>query len=173
MTTSTSGSDSLAIGGRPVYSLVFGLSKRTFDWRRAEPLQDIARVRGEMLERVNAVRAEHGRGALKPQELLDEAATLHALDLLKRDYYAHLSLDGKNVRQRVEEVGYGRPRSFSENLAKGLFSPAEVVERWMESSGHRDNILGKRFTEIGNGVAFGDTPDGLEVIWVQVFAGPG
>ena len=70
-------------------------------------------------------------------------------------------------------AGFSRRPAISENLAKGLFSPAEVVDRWMNSSGHRKNILNPRFTRLGSGVAFGETAQGVEVVWVQMFAGPG
>jgi uncharacterized protein YkwD len=159
--------------GRPVYSLVFGLSKRTFDWRRVEPLADLASVRIEILERVNLLRSERGRAALEAQPQLDLAALRHARDLLAEGYYAHRSLDGKGVRERARAAGFNRSVAISENIAKGLFSPAEVVRRWMDSPGHRDNILKKRFSQMGSAVAFGDTEDGLEVIWVQVLSGPG
>ena len=67
-------------------------------------------------------------------------------------------------------AGYPRARSLSENIAKGPFTPDEVVHRWMNSSGHRRNILRRGATVMGMGVAFGENANGFEVVWVQVFA---
>lgn len=159
--------------GRPVYSIVLGLTKLTFEWRQAEPLRDLEQVRSEMLARVNSIRTAHGRPPLEAEGRLDLAAHRHARDLFSQGYYSHRSLDGRSLRDRVVATGFsGRP-ALSENLAKGLFSPAEVVDRWMNSSGHRKNILNARFNRMGSGVAFGETSKGVEVVWVQVFAGPG
>lgn len=156
--------------GQPVFALVFGLSKRTMEWRLAAPLAELARVRGEMLREVNTLRREKGRAALRRNPLLDLAAQSHAEDMLRRSYYDHRSPEGGTVRSRVREAGLGRAATVSENLAKGLFTPAEAVRRWMASSGHRRNILSPGARELGSGVAFGENDNGFEVVWVQVFA---
>lgn len=161
-----------AFQGRPVYAVVFGLKKLTFEWRQAEPLRDLDEVRRQMLGRVNAIRAANGRPALQGEARLDLAALRHARDLFAHDYYSHRSLDGRSVRDRAIEAGFPKRPAISENLAKGLFSPAEVVDRWMNSSGHRKNILNAKFTRMGSGVAFGEGRRGVEVVWVQMFAGP-
>ncbi len=158
------------IGPQPVFSLVVALSRRTWDWRRATPLLDLASVREAMLERTNEKRLSRGLEPLVASDLLNLAAQRHAQDLLDRHYYDHRDLEGGQARDRIRRVGYERPRTVSENLAKGLFEPAEVVDRWMNSSGHRANILGPRVSEVGFGVAVGETEDKLEVLWVQVFA---
>lgn len=160
-------------GAQPVFTLVFGLTKRTMEWRLAEPLADLEGVRAVMVREVNERRAAKGRGALRAHPLLDVAAQRHAEDMVRRAYYDHRSPDGETVGTRVRDAGYGKPRMVSENIAKGLFSPAEVVERWMASSGHREGILNHRVTEVGSGVAFGENSRGFEVLWVQVFAKPG
>ncbi len=159
--------------GRPVYSIVLGLKRLTFEWRRADPLRDLARVRREILGRVNEIRTANGQPPLASESRLDLAAHRHAHDLFAQDYYSHKSLDGSNVRDRAVAAGFPRKPAISENLAKGLFSPAEVVDRWMNSRGHRKNILSDRFTRLGSGVAFGEVNKRVEVVWVQVFAGPG
>ena len=126
-----------------------------------------------MLAAVNAAREEQGRPPLRLHPLLTQAAQRHAEDMLHRLFYDHVNPDGDTVLDRVRAVGFrGRGRrTVSENIAKGLFGTAEVVGRWMNSSGHRRNILRRGFTELGVGVAFGDNDNGFEVIWVQVFAG--
>lgn len=59
----------------------------------------------------------------------------------------------------------------AENIAKGIFSPDDAVQRWFDSPGHRENILLRKAREVGVGVAFGDNDNGFEVVWVQVLAG--
>jgi len=158
--------------GQPVYSLFVGLSRHTVEWRQAEPLGDLVAVRRAVLEAVNRARIERRRRPLEADPKLDLAAQRHAEDQLRRGYYDHLSPEGANVRDRAIAAGHRGGRRYAENIAKGLFDPEEVVRRWLDSSGHRRNILGPKLTALGVGVAFGDTDEGLEVLWVQAFAGP-
>ena len=155
---------------QPVLALMFGLTKRTMEWRRAAPLADLAWVRKVVLGEVNDLRRASGRQSLAASSLLDAAAQAHAEDMLRRAYYDHRSPDGQTVKERVREAGEFRAKRVAENIAKGLFTPDEMVRRWMNSSGHRGNILWSRATEMGSGVAFGENDNGFEVVWVQVFS---
>ncbi|SMY08558.1 CAP domain-containing protein [Flavimaricola marinus] len=81
-------------------------------------------------------------------DLLNEAATLHAQDMVENDYLSHTSLDGRTVGDRVLEVGYNY--SFvAENIAQGFSDQDTVVDAWMGSPGHRNNILDPRAVEFG------------------------
>jgi len=158
--------------GRLVVTLVLALETRTVEWRQAAPLADRAGVRRIALATVNEVRREHGREPVAGEARLDAAAQRHAEDMLRREYYDHASPEGETARARARRAGY-RGRSLGENIAKGLFTPDEVVRRWMDSSGHRRNILKRGFSEMGLGVAYGvNSADEFEVVWVQVFATP-
>ncbi len=156
--------------GRPVVTLILALKTRTWEWRQAAPLADLETVRQQALAEVNRLRRDHGREPLASEPHLDEAAQRHAEDMLRRAYYDHKSPEGDGVGDRVRAAGYGRYRTVAENIAKGLFTPDEVVRRWANSSGHRRNLLHRRVTETGLGVAYGETGDEFEVVWVQVFA---
>ena len=157
--------------GRLVVTLALALRNRTVEWRSAEPLADLPWVREVTLREVNRLRQAAGRRPLKSQGQLDLAAQRHAEDLRRREYYDHTSPEGETIRDRVRAAGYRGGRQLSENIAKGLFDPDEVVRRWMNSSGHRRNILRRGATEMGVGVAFGvNRADEFEVVWVQVFA---
>ena len=101
----------------------------------------------------------------------DLAAQRHAIDQFENSYYDHRDLEGGTARDRAARAGYRSARTVAENIAKGPFSPREVVQRWMKSRGHRKNILGTRIRAMGVGVAFGENDRGFEVLWVQVFAG--
>jgi uncharacterized protein YkwD len=154
--------------GLPVYTFLFALPKRAFFAREAAPLLDLATVRQQVLARVNEARRAAGLSALDPDPRLDVAAQLHASDMLERAYYSHESPEGLGPMERLEAAGYAA-RHAGENIAKGLFSPVEVVDRWMNSRGHRHNLLARDFASLGVGVAVGGEGDGFEVVWVQVF----
>lgn len=157
--------------GRPVWALYVALPKRSVEWRQAAPLADLARVRREILDEVNRLRADRGLRPLAADDRLDRAAQGHAEDLLAHAYYDHRGRDGSSTRQRAAAAGHRGARRISENIAKGPFTPREVVGRWMNSRGHRRNLLDPRLTQMGAGVAYGENERGFEVIWVQVFAG--
>lgn len=155
--------------GQTVTSVILALTRRTVELRQAAPLADLDEVRRKVLGAVNRARKEHGLSPVKPESRLDTAAQDHAEDMVRRAYYSHQSPEGGSVMNRVRDAGYPA-RSVSENIAKGLFAPEEVVERWLASPGHRRNILKRGAARTGAGVAFGDNAKGFEVIWVQVFA---
>lgn len=155
--------------GRPVVALVLALTTRTHQRRQAAPLADLDHVRAIGLATVNELRAEHGRPAVRAESHLDEAAQRHAEDMLRRGFYDHLDPEGSTPGQRARAAGYEGWRGVAENIAKGPFTPEEVVHRWMNSSGHRRNILDRGATELGIGVAFGENEAGFEILWVQVF----
>ena len=156
-------------GDQPVVALLFGLTQRTVEWRRAAPLADLRWVRGVSLREVNRLRQERGRPSVAAHPILDSVAQSQAEDMLRRAYYDHNSPEGRSPSQRVRAAGYGRTRLVAENIAKGLFTPDEIVLRWMNSSGHRGNILASRAKRMGTGVAFGENANGFEVVWVQLF----
>lgn len=81
-------------------------------------------------------------------ELLNEAASLHAEDMVENNYLSHTGLDGSSVGDRVLEVGYDY--SFiAENIAQGFDDQATVMDAWMDSPGHEANILDPRGLEFG------------------------
>ncbi len=159
--------------GRLVVTLVLALETRTVEWRQAAPLANLAGVRQIALATVNDLRRKHDREPVVAENRLDAAAQRHAEDMLRREFYDHTSPEGNTIRDRSRAAGYRGARALGENIAKGLFAPDEVVHRWMDSSGHRRNILKRGFREVGLGVAFGvNRADEFEVVWVQVFATP-
>jgi uncharacterized protein YkwD len=156
-------------GGPPVWVLLVATPRVRFEERLARPLADLDAVRREVLAATNAARARRGRPPLVADPQLDTVAQAHARDMLERRYYDHRDPEGRAVRGRVRRLGLD-PRRLGENLARGIFSPAEVVERWLLSSGHRRNILEPEFTRLGVGMSFATRGDDVDVLWVQVFA---
>lgn len=159
--------------GQPVFALVLALSRCTMERRRAEPLRDLEAVRLAALAASNGHRATAGRAALVADAVLDGVAQGHAQAMAERGFYAHRSPEGETPRQRAAAAGYPRPGSVGENIAKGIFTPSEVVDRWMDSSGHRDNLLRRAARRAGLGVAIGETGrpgECVEAVWVQLIA---
>ncbi len=157
--------------GRPVISLLLAFTTRTAEWNQAAPLADLERVRALALAAVNRAREAAGRRPVEADPHLDAAAQAHAEDMLRRSYYDHRSPEGKTAPQRVRAAGYPMRGPVAENIAKGLFTAEEVIDRWMASPGHRQNILLRRVRKVGLGVAFGENENGFEVTWAQVFGG--
>jgi uncharacterized protein YkwD len=94
----------------------------------------------------------------------------HANDMAEHDYFEHEDLAGHTPADRVRAVGY-RETLVGENIAYGLRSADDVVQGWLESPGHCENIMDPRFAEMGIAYAQGRAvKHGL--YWVQVLAAP-
>lgn len=152
----------------PLYVLVFARSMPDFFAEKTAALADLGKVRTAILERVNRARAEAHLLPLKSDPLLDETALRHARDMLARSYYGHDSPEGTDVFVRSKVVGY-RPRFAGENIARGQYSPDEVMDGWLGSKQHREHILAKNFADTGSAVVFGKNASGWQVLWVQAF----
>jgi len=117
---------------------------------------------------VNQERTSRGLKPLQPNRRLARAAAGHAKDMVAKGYFSHDSADGRSFVDRIRTAGYIVPRAFpslGEDLAWGsgtLGTPREIVQSWMESPGHRANILDRKFRQAGMGVAFGDPGAGMD-----------
>jgi uncharacterized protein YkwD len=110
---------------------------------------------------INRERTSRGLRELRTNRRLSRAAVAHNEDMIKQGYFEHVSPTGKDVVDRLRSTGYllGRVKTWlvGENLAWGigtLSTPREIVTSWMNSPGHRRNMLNRRFREIGIGVVF-------------------
>jgi len=160
------------LDGQPVVTFMLALHKCTVERRQAAELSGLEAVRATALERVNHHRRQSGRQPLRGDPRLDAAAQGHAEDLLRRSYYSHRSPEGGTPASRARGAGFVHQRLVAENIAKGLFTPNEAVDRWMDSSGHRRNVLQRRATATGLGVAVGPgDQECFDVYWVQLLAG--
>jgi len=123
-----------------------------------------------VIELINIERANAGLSALSAQGQLGSAAQLHSADMACNNYFSHTGLDGSSSGDRAQRQGYGS--SFvGENIAAGYSSPESAVNGWMNSPGHKANILNADYTEIGVGYAFGGNSD-YGSYWTAVFARP-
>jgi hypothetical protein len=119
----------------------------------------------------NESRKQFSLSALTENQLLNKAAQAKADDMLAKGYFAHNSPDGKTPWDFIVATGYSYLQA-GENLAVN-FSEAEDVETaWMNSPGHKANILNKNFQEIGIGVAQGIYQGHNAIFVVQEFGDP-
>lgn len=113
----------------------------------------------------NAERTKNNKSALKLNTMLNEAATKHAIYCGKKDRLSHQGENNSDVGGRIFNTGY-RWSSCCENIAMGYATIELVVKGWMNSIGHRANILGD-YKEVGFGVVLGR--DG-KLFWVANLA---
>jgi uncharacterized protein YkwD len=157
------------LGRSPLYVFLYAVPEGDWFARGTSGVRDLDRVRAEMLARVNAVRKKAGLQPLRSNSRLDLAAQRHAEDMLARNYFAHGSPEKKTVRDRASAAGYDW-RKIGENIAEGQFSVDEVMDTWMNSPGHRKNILDPDFKELGVGLALGRSGGGRHrILWAQAF----
>ena len=120
-------------------------------------------------EEINQQRAA---SKLQPLVWSDDAAKIariHSENMANFKFFSHEGLDGSMVNDRADQFGVSKWRAIGENIAynRGYANPIEfVVERWMLSQGHRENILSERWKESGIGIAI--TADGT-YYFTQVF----
>jgi uncharacterized protein YkwD len=126
---------------------------------------------------VNLERSRRGLEALRLAVRLRDAAAHHSSDMVRRGYFGHLTPGGAGLGARLARVGL-RPGAAAENIAWGLgaYSTAQsIVDGWMRSPVHRANMLSRRYTLIGIGVALGapgqESADQPTATYTQVFAG--
>ncbi len=129
-----------------------------------------AAIQQEILALTNAERAAVGCPALSLQPNLNAAADGHAEDMARNDYFSHTDLNGGGPGDRAQAAGY-QYRGVGENIAVGQTSAAQVMNGWMNSQGHRENILNCNWTHLGVGYAEGGATNGnyRPIYWAQVF----
>ncbi|MCH5187903.1 MAG: hypothetical protein J1F63_05825 [Oscillospiraceae bacterium] len=118
-----------------------------------------------VLELVNEERAKEGLGPLKLDKDLCAVAKMHCDDMAKRNFFDHINPDGKSPFDRMNDYGIFY-MAAGENIASGQRSPEAVMNAWMNSPGHRANILSEDFGKIGVGYAEGGK---YGTLWAQCF----
>lgn len=118
-------------------------------------------LRWGVVNSLNDIRAQQGCKPLKVAKKLNASAQRHADDMSANSYFSHTSADGRSWVSRQRAAGWKKPGG--ENIASGYASAASVMSAWMESPGHRRNIVNCKFRHIGVGF----TAEGE--YWVQNF----
>lgn len=145
-------------------------------WRRSPSTAGVSylsEMERKIYQLTNEARRQHGAPPLTWETSLRDVARSHSADMLSRDYFSHTSPDGRTQHERLL-AGYRFPLSMSgENIWSGTghdpgntsHVAAIIVNNWMSSAGHRQNLLNPEFTDIGVGVAAG----GKDIRVTQVF----
>ena len=137
---------------------------------------DIPKVEIAIVEMTNAIRKQHKLSEVKPDPKLEKAARTYARFLAQSNLFSHTA-DGRQPADRAKAAGYA-PCFVSENLSSNLDTRGfetrqlahEAVQGWMNSPGHRKNLLGEYVTNIGVAVAKVKAQE--KYISVQVFGRP-
>lgn len=128
------------------------------------PTKDVqsSSFEGEVVRLVNIERQTRGLAPLKEDWQLSRVARYKSQDMKDKGYFSHTSPTYGSPFQMMKSFGISY-KSAGENIARGQSTPAAVVNAWMNSSGHRANILSKSFTHIGVGYVSGGH------YWTQMF----
>ncbi|NEQ54047.1 MAG: calcium-binding protein [Leptolyngbya sp. SIO3F4] len=125
----------------------------------------------EVLRLTNEFRKQNGLKALVLDQNLDETAEKHSKDMALRDYFSHTGKDGSRPWDRAKREGY-ESGTVGENIAAGYSSAKAVVDGWINSPGHRANMLNSNYNEIGIGHYYLANDTGsvnYGNYWTQVF----
>src|SRR3954449_8565974 len=122
---------------------------------------------------VNAERNARGLPSVHSDMRLMIAAQRHTADMVRRNFFDHVAPGGSDPGHRITAAGYAW-MTYGENIAAGYTTPRSVMEGWMASAGHCENILNPAFTELGVGVSaaaatLGGSTNGT---WTQDFGLP-
>ncbi len=129
-----------------------------------QPDTTITNFESEVVRLVNEIRVSHGLGTLTEDWELARVARYKSQDMHDKRYFSHQSPTYGSPFNMMKSFGISY-RTAGENIAKGQRTPKAVVDAWMNSSGHRANILNRNYTKIGIGyVADGN-------YWTQMFIG--
>ncbi len=120
----------------------------------------------QVLSLVNAERQKAGCSAVQIDARLTKSASAHSADMVQRNFFAHVNPDSVAPNERMVTAGFP-VRSWGENIAAGQADATSVMHAWMNSSGHRANILNCGFRYLGMGVAEGGS---YRIYWTQNFA---
>ncbi|TQJ51567.1 CAP domain-containing protein [Phycicoccus sp. SLBN-51] len=132
-----------------------------------KPVAASSGVAAQVLTLVNAERAKAGCGALATSSALQRAAQGHSADMAANDYFSHTSQDSRTFADRIRAAGY-TGGAIAENIAAGQATAGAVMTSWMDSPGHRANILNCAYRYLGVGYAKGGT---YGTYWTQDFGG--
>lgn len=122
----------------------------------------------QLLELTNRKRGEQGLPPLTINQHLVDAASLKAKDMFTKDYWAHRAPDGKTPWVFIKQAGYDYAYA-GENLARGFTNASDVVDAWMASETHRENVISSHYKDIGFAVEKGTLSGEDTILVVQMF----
>ncbi|KQU25274.1 hypothetical protein ASG65_16245 [Bacillus sp. Leaf13] len=131
---------------------------------KTETSSELSAFEQQVVKLTNAERAKQGLAALKIDTELSKVARLKSQDMKDKNYFDHNSPTYGSPFDMMKKFGISYT-SAGENIAQGQKTPEEVVEAWMNSQGHRENIMNSSFTHIGVGYVESGN------YWTQQFIG--
>ena len=133
-----------------------------------------ATYENQVVNLINQERQDRGLSPLSKNASLRQAARRHSQDMACNDHFKHTGTDGSNLASRLSDAGYSYSWA-AENIAASSsqsFSPQAVVNMWMNSSGHRQNILSSRAKHIGVGFRYVNNNQGFDAYYTADFGRP-
>ncbi len=152
--------------GLAVFLLAFGLVVSS----AAEPLWTLVGSEAQLFARANDVRRKHQLGTLRASPALAEVALAHAQDMARNGYLSHVNPDGQDPLERVRAAGIEGLKLLAENIGSsdmGDDRVGAIVEEWLRSPRHRENLLNPAFNS--SGVAVVEASNG-RTLAVQLYA---
>ncbi|AKM81390.1 MAG: hypothetical protein UT13_C0001G0428 [Candidatus Pacebacteria bacterium GW2011_GWF2_38_9] len=125
----------------------------------------------DLLDKTNQERQRLGLSKLVLNEELNQAALAKAQDMFNDQYWAHVAPDGKQAWDFIKETDYSY-KYAGENLARDFNTSDEVVEAWIASPSHYENLTNKDFTQMGLAIVNGNLKGFNTTLVVQLFAVP-
>lgn len=127
----------------------------------------------QLLEVTNKTRTQDSKNTLVMNDQLSTAAQAKAEDMVKRNYWSHVTPDGQAPWIFIDQTGY-KYENAAENLAYGFGDSKETIKGWLNSPEHRANLLGSEYTEVGFGVANSENyqNSGSQTVVVAMYAKP-
>ncbi len=122
----------------------------------------------DLLNQTNQIRLERGLSTLTLDPELSQAASNKAADMFAKDYWAHIAPDGATPWGFIKNSGYEYLYA-GENLARGFSNTSDVVNAWMASPSHKDNILSSNYADVGFAVSSGSLTGSDTVLVVEMF----
>ena len=122
----------------------------------------------QLVALINAERTQRGLNAVSVSPLLMQEAEAHSQDMIDRNFVSHTNPDGQDPGDRLDSAGYDW-LTYGENIGAGQTTAQDMLDGWMNSSGHRANLLNANFTEIGVGYVTGGR---YGHYWTAVLARP-
>ena len=157
-------------------AMQMGNSHLTFSTSITQPRrpQLIARANDgysyRLLALINFERRKVGAPPLKINFKLTRAALGHSQDMATHNFFSHTGSNGSQLSDRVNAAGYSW-RALAENIAAGQSTPGAIIQSWLNSPPHKQNLLNPLYKEVGFGYAV-NTQSTYKTYWTADFAKP-
>lgn len=163
---------SVSVAAQPIEAAMHGGELYQTTASAKDEASTLTQKQTELLRLMNEARQERGLSPLRFSNALQRAAQAHVEDIVSHNYeLTHTGSDGSSIGERVRRENYSY-RSVGENVAAGHSSAEDTFEQWMNSRGHRENILNPDFSEVGMSYYINAPRTTYDHYWVLVLGRP-